>query len=407
MLVSHLTNLHVPPDPFGHIDKPHVIQIENKEMLVIGGAVISVAVLVGFFLVWFILSCLRWRRRRDSFSAGTTGLQRFEYRELVISMDNTLGKGAFGTVYKGSYKDKNGNQEVAVKKIKQTTGEVADFMAELKTISATRHMNLVELKGWCCSRNMWDMIYFLCWCRQQSVKLFLVYEFVPNGTLDDHLHHRDAILPWVKRYGIIKGIGSALRYLHHDRREAILHRDIKPSNILLDNDFNAKLADFGLSRIASKDNTEVLTLAIGTEGYMDPQCKKHGKVVFGRKSDVYSFGVVLLEIACTNKSTEEVRDLYRSSGAGPKVMEDAADPKLGGAFDKTQMERVIALGLKCSEPEKKRRPYMVDAMKFLEDGIELPAISEIEDQCGAPNTISLDEQPFLPAELRSSFPVDP
>ena len=182
-----------------------------------------------------------------------------------------------------------------------------------------------------------------------------------------------------------------------------MHRDIKPSNILLDNDFNAKLADFGLSRIATQGYSKVLTTAIGSEGYIDPQCRKHGKVKFGRKSDVYSFGIVLLEIACTDKSREQVSELYRGSATGPEVMEAAADQNLAGVFDKTQMERVIFLGLKCSDPDGKQRPYIRDAMKFLEDGIELPPITQMEGQQGARflGTISSDEHAFLPTRLRS------
>jgi serine/threonine protein kinase len=186
------------------------------------------------------------------------------------------------------------------------------------------------------------------------------------------------------RYKIVKGIGSALRYLHHECNKTILHRDIKPGNVLLDYDFNAKLADFGLSRIiASKTNTTLVTTAVGTVRYMDPERMKHGKLKFNRKYDVYSFGIVLLEIACTNKSREQVRELYRRRAAEPEVMEDAADSRLCGVFDRIEMERVISLGLMCSHQNGKHRPYMVDAMKFLEDGIELPAITEIEGTCAS------------------------
>ncbi|XP_047057735.1 probable L-type lectin-domain containing receptor kinase S.7 [Lolium rigidum] len=356
-------------------------QQENRKQLIIGGAPVSIIVLVGIFLVWYILSYFRWCRTRDSFSSGTT-VKRFEYSDLCdatsrFSKESVLGEGAFGTVYKGRYTDDNGNtQDVAVKKKKKTTVEIEDFLAELRIISETRHMNLVELKGWCCSRNIWDLFDFMCWCRKQKVNLFLVYELVPNGTLEDHLHHREEILPWEKRYQIVKGIGSALRYLHHECNISILHRDIKPGNILLDLDFTAKLADFGLSRtFASKNDTTLVTTAIGTVGYIDPECMKNGDVKFQRKSDVYSFGIVLLEIAC-RKTREEVLERYRSK-AEPSMVE-AADEKLNGAFDETQMERVIVLGLKCSDPQGKQRPFMLDAMKFLEDGIELPAITEIQ-----------------------------
>uniref|UniRef100_A0ACD5TS09 Uncharacterized protein n=1 Tax=Avena sativa TaxID=4498 RepID=A0ACD5TS09_AVESA len=377
---------------------------KEKGILVIVEAVGSTSLLIIVsVLVWFIAACFRWRRTRDSFGQGIFGLRRFEYAELVgatgrFSRDNTLGAGNFGTVYKGSYTDNYGNQEVAVKEIKKTTGVVVDFMAELKTISATRHMNLVELKGWCCSRDRWNLVDFMCWCRQQRVKLFLVYELVPNGTLEDHLHNMEETLPWEKRYQIVKGIGSAIRYLHHECNKTILHRDIKPGNILLDYDFNAKLADFGLSKIvASKKITVVYTTAIGTVGYMDPKCMKDGKVQFNRKSDVYSFGILLLEIASRN-TREQVMELYRSS-AEPRMVE-VADEKLDGVFDKTQMERVIVLGLTCSQPDEKQRPYMKDAMKFLEDGIELPAITEINGQQCAPGTISSNQDALVPPELR-------
>jgi serine/threonine protein kinase len=201
------------------------------------------------------------------------------------------------------------------------------------------------------------------------------------------------------RYQILKDIGIALRYLHHECNKPILHRDIKPGNILLDFNFNAKIADFGLSRIiASKNNTTLVTTAIGTVGYMDPECIKNGDVELNRKSDVYSFGIILLEIAC-RKTRDQVLEHTRSS-AEPWMVE-AADEKLNGVFDKTQMERVIVLGLKCSDPQGKQRPYMLDAMKFLEDGIELPEIIEMQGEQSAPGTSSSDQNVLFTSSLPS------
>jgi serine/threonine protein kinase len=157
-----------------------------------------------------------------------------------------------------------------------------------------------------------------------------------------------------------------------------LHRDIKPGSILLDYDFNVKLAGFTLSLLADWNSSTVLAEAIGTrdymDHYMDPQCMKDGLVEFNRKSDVYSFGIVLLEIA-TGRYRGKVWDLYRRSTAVPEMMKSAADPELCGVFEMTEMESVIVLGLKCSDPDSRQRPYMVDAMKFLEEGIELPALA--------------------------------
>ena len=165
---------------------------------------------------------------------------------------------------------------------------------------------------------------------------------------------------------------SALHYLHHEINPYILHRDIKPSNILLDDEYKPKLADFGLSRIANHNSTTLPTLAIGTEGYIDPECRKNGLVNFHRCSDVYSFGIVLLNIACTDKTREQVWELYNRS-AEPQV-DAAADSKLGGVFDRKEMKRVVDLGLRCSDPEGYKRPSMRDAKKFLEQGTELPDI---------------------------------
>ncbi|KAM3309555.1 hypothetical protein ACQJBY_030681 [Aegilops geniculata] len=347
----------------------------------------------------------KWRFKSDSFVLGTTGLRRFEHSELAratndFSEKSKLGVGAFGAVYKGSYKDKEGRQlEVAVKKIKKTEGR--DFSDELKTISATRHMNLVELKGWCCSRDNSACIGFCCCGCRQKVKRFLVYELVPNGDLEYHLKN---VLPWEKRYKIAKGIGSAITYLHHGCKRCILHRDIKPSNILLDNEFNPKLGDFGLSRITDKDSTMLMTTAIGTLGYMDPQCIRDGEIEYNCRSDVYSFGIVLLEIACGKKPREQIQlEELRSTGTEAQFVENVADDRLNGDYNSTEMQRVVFLGLRCSHPVGQQRPYMKDAMKYLEDGIELPAITERQSHQGAYGTICSDEQALISPGAVSSY----
>uniref|UniRef100_A0A0E0DAD2 Protein kinase domain-containing protein n=1 Tax=Oryza meridionalis TaxID=40149 RepID=A0A0E0DAD2_9ORYZ len=206
----------------------------------------------------------------------------------------------------------------------------------------------------------------------ENKELFLVYELVKNGTLHKYLHECEvaAVRSWPARYKIAKDIGSALFYLHHDCKPYILHRDIKPRNILLDENFHAKLADFGLSRIANPHNNAVLTTTVDTEGYIDPQCKKDGKVRFNCLSDVYSFGTVLLEIACTCKRKEEICRLYQCRG---DVVE-AADARLeiGGDFERREMERLIILGLWCSAFETQHRPTMQRAMDVLVRNAPLP-----------------------------------
>lgn len=181
----------------------------------------------------------------------------------------------------------------------------------------------------------------------------------------------------------MKDIGAALVYLHDECHPYILHRDIKPSNILLDNDFNAKLADFGLSRIANQDNATMLTFAVGTERYLDPQCRKVGKVKFNRRSDVYSFGFVLLDIACGEGiSREQVWDQYRSEN----TIVQAADDKLNGDFDGRQMERVIVLGLWCSLHDSTKRPTARQAMDVLERDEPLPDLNLLSTSVSSLNS---------------------
>uniref|UniRef100_A0A0E0P4X7 Protein kinase domain-containing protein n=1 Tax=Oryza rufipogon TaxID=4529 RepID=A0A0E0P4X7_ORYRU len=332
-------------------------------------------------VLWFLLSCLKQKRIRNTFEKGTGGARRFGYNDLATATDNfsenrKLGEGAFGVVYSGFLKRLD--REVAVKKIfREPSGENhKDFFAEVSTISEAKHKNLVKFFGWCCRGHSRNILCFMCscWWKKRNMELFLVYELVNNGNLNNHLHNSDAVavLPWPTRYKIVKDIGSALLYLHHDCKPYILHRDIKPGNILLDKSFNAKLADFGLSRIANMDSATLLTTAVGTVGYIDPQCIKDGKVRFNRSSDVYSFGILLLEIVCTGNSREHIWDLYE--GGGNFVVESADKRLLAteGGFDNIEMERVIVLGLWCSSSEKDRRPTMWDVMDILNHGAPLP-----------------------------------
>ncbi|XP_044969053.1 L-type lectin-domain containing receptor kinase IX.1-like [Hordeum vulgare subsp. vulgare] len=388
-------------------------KVHNMKPAFIGGSIGGAVALV--VVVWCILSCFRWKKstRSHDFVTRTGGPRQFDYRDLAVATGNfsaerVIGRGAFGVVYRGtliskgsssssssssgvhsresdalssmesgassnpSSKESDGG-EVAVKKIlNEPRGGNLDFFAEMSAISAAKHKNLVKLKGWCCKGNSQNMFDFMCWCyrKKKDDELFLVYELVPNGNLHYHLRESEQVIAWPTRYQIIKDIGSALVYLHHDCAPYILHRDIKPSNILLDNNFNAKLADFGLSRIGNQDNATLLTTAIGTEGYIDPECRKDGKVKFYRSSDVYSFGIVLLDIVCTGKSRERVWELYIRS----RVME-ATDGRLHGGdddLDRNQMQRVAVLGLWCSLSESAKRPTVRKAMEVLERDEPLP-----------------------------------
>ncbi|XP_044318165.1 L-type lectin-domain containing receptor kinase IX.1-like [Triticum aestivum] len=365
---------------------------------IVGGSVGGAVALM--FVGWCIISCLKWTRSTShDFLARTGGARWFEYCVLAAATDNfseqkIIGQGAFGVVYRGKLakgsssgvpsreldslpsKVSADDTEVAVKKIlKEVRRGNLDFFAEINAISQAKHKNLVKVKGWCRRENNQNLLDFMCWCgrKKKDDEVFLVYELVPNRDLDYHLFKCDQVLSWPKRYQIVKYIGSALVYLHRDCHRPILHRDIKPGNVLLDNGFKAKLADFGLSRIGNKNNAAIMTTAIGTLRYMDPECMNDGKVELHPRSDVYSFGIVLLDIICTGKSRLEVWELYQ----GGKVIE-AVDEKLHGddfATWQTQMQRVAVLGLWCSLLDGAKRPTVQKAMEFLERDEPLPNLN--------------------------------
>uniref|UniRef100_A0A0D3GG19 Protein kinase domain-containing protein n=1 Tax=Oryza barthii TaxID=65489 RepID=A0A0D3GG19_9ORYZ len=220
--------------------------------------------------------------------AGTP--KEFEYTELRkgtedFAAKNKLGQGGYGVVYKAVVAgDSDGESvEVAVKQFSaaNTKGQ-EDFLAELSIINRLRHRNLVRLRGWC----------------HQNGVLLLVYDYMPNGSLDKHLFGGAAapVLSWEQRYNIVAGVAAALNYLHHEYDQRVIHRDIKPSNIMLDSAFGARLGDFGLARALESDKTSYTDMAgvTGTLGYIAPECFHTGRAT--RESDVFGFGAVVLEI---------------------------------------------------------------------------------------------------------------
>ncbi|CAN1184405.1 L-type lectin-domain containing receptor kinase IX.1 [Linum perenne] len=309
---------------------------------------------IGGFLFWRI----RINRRNndggddqafemdDEFEKGT-GPKRFSYRELSRATANfsdsgKLGEGGFGGVYKGILT--NSGSEIAVKRVSRTSRQgKKEYISEVRIISRLRHRNLVQLIGWCHEKN----------------ELLLVYEFLPNGSLDQHLFsgERSTVLDWPVRYKIALGLASGLLYLHEEWEQCVVHRDIKSSNVMLDSNFNAKLGDFGLARL------------------VDHELGKASK-----ESDVYSFGVVALEIACGRKPVdpkqelrkvrlvEWVWDLY---GKG-EIME-AVDWRMTAA-DGGDVERLMIIGLWCCHPDEMHRPSIRQVISVLKMEAALPSL---------------------------------
>jgi serine/threonine protein kinase len=221
-------------------------------------------------------------------------------------------------------------------------------------------------------------VQLIGWCHERG-ELLLIYEFMPNRSLDTHLFTGESLLIRSMRYKVARGLASALLYLHEEWEQCLVHRDMKSSNIMLDSDFNAKLGDFGLARLVDHLKGSQTTVLAGTMGYMAPECVTTGKA--SKESDVYSFGIVALEIACGRKPikhnapedqvvmVEWVWELY---GIG-KVLE-AADPRLGRDFDEQQIERLLIVGLWCAHPDRDLRPSIRQTIHVLNFETPLPVL---------------------------------
>ncbi|XP_023512819.1 L-type lectin-domain containing receptor kinase IX.1-like [Cucurbita pepo subsp. pepo] len=343
------------------------------------GLAIGIGVGLGVLICGLSLFGFLWWRRQltrrmedvedlmdDEFERGT-GPKRFTYRELTHATKNfdeagKLGEGGFGGVYKGLLTESD--TEIAVKRVSRGSRQgKKEYVSEVKIISRLRHRNLVQLLGWCHERG----------------DFLLVYEFMPNGSLDTHLFKGKTMLTWEVRYKIAVGLASSLLYLHEEWEQCVVHRDIKSSNVMLDSNFNAKLGDFGLARFVDHEMGSQTTVLAGTMGYLAPECVTDGKA--SKESDVYSFGVVALEIACGRRPVEAraepdqvrlVEWVWGMYGRG-QVLE-AADKRLEMDFDEQQMESLMVVGLWCCHPDFKMRPSIRQVINVLNVEAPLPAL---------------------------------
>ncbi|XP_004308293.1 PREDICTED: L-type lectin-domain containing receptor kinase IX.1-like [Fragaria vesca subsp. vesca] len=300
--------------------------------------------------------------------------RQFTYQELLAATkgfadEARLGQGGSGEVYKGIIQDLC--CAVAVKRIFADSDWYEKiFTNEVQIISRVIHRNVVQ---------------FIGWCYDQS-ECLLVYAYMPNGSLDTHLFgSRKPTLPWHIRYKIALGLATALHYLHEEAEQCILHRDVKSANVLLDNDFNTKLGDFGIAKfVDSQLNTPIKGVA-GTLGYMAPEYANHGRV--SKESDIFSFGVVALEIACGRRTYRNGKYhlplfgwVWQSYGEGKLL--DVADEKLEMDYDRKEMECLLIVGLWCTNPNDKERPKAGQVMKILQLEAPLPELPD--DMHGQP-----------------------
>lgn len=331
--------------------------------LVIAGPV-AFFCLVFSLLAWVSLMKLIRLRKRERFSPELLkGPRNISYRELSAATggfhrSRIVGNGSFGCVYRAT--DPSSGMAYAVKRSSHSRQGKSEFMAELTIIARLRHKNLVQLVGWCAEKD----------------ELLLVYEFMPNGSLDKLLHEArrpSETLDWARRGRITRGVVSVLIYLHQECEQQVIHRDIKTSNIMLDANFNARLGDFGLARLMDHDKSPDCTLTAGTMGYLAPEYVQYGKAT--EKTDVFSFGVVLLEICSGRRPIE--KQLSVDSGGMVNLVDwvwnlysdnkllEAADPRLNGEFDGDEMLRLLLVGLSCVNPNSGERPSMRRVLQIL------------------------------------------
>ncbi|XP_076914719.1 LEAF RUST 10 DISEASE-RESISTANCE LOCUS RECEPTOR-LIKE PROTEIN KINASE-like 1.1 [Bidens hawaiensis] len=339
-------------------------------VLVIAGSVIILILSLIIFIIWchcksspfsYVLSKNKSRNLDDI--SLSFGVSLFTYNELEDASQNfdpshELGDGGFGAVYYGKLKD---GREVAVKKLHEHNyNRVQHFRNKVEILTKLRHPNLVVLYG--CTSG-------------QSRELLLVYEYVPNGTVADHLHGEQAnpyLLTWPIRINIAIETASVLVYLH---ASDIIHRDVKTTNILVDNNFCVKVADFGLSRLISNNVTHVSTAPQGTPGYLDPQYHQHYQLT--DKSDVYSFGVVLIELISSmaavdlNRSKEEISLANLALNKIQRcAIDELIDPVLGSNTNPEIMNMitlVAELAFRCLQYDSDMRPTMNEVLDVLMD----------------------------------------
>jgi serine/threonine protein kinase len=290
---------------------------------------------------------------------------RFSYEELNVatngfSSDELLGAGGFGRVYRGKLPNE---MEIAVKCVSHDSKQgLREFMAEISSMGRLQHKNLVQMRGWCRKGN----------------ELMLVYDYMPNGSLDKLLFENSkGVLNWSQRYRILKGVAAGLLYLHEEWEQRVVHRDVKASNVLLDADLDGRLGDFGLARLYDHGKHPQTTKVVGTLGYLAPELTRTGKAT--TNSDVYSYGALLLEVACgrrpvePNRCSEElvlVEWVWGFEEDG--IILEAADRRLRGEYVVEEMETVLKLGLLCSHPNPDYRPNMRHVLQILSGDAPLP-----------------------------------
>ncbi|EEF36480.1 serine-threonine protein kinase, plant-type, putative [Ricinus communis] len=337
---------------------------KNRVAVILGsslGSFFGLLLLVGIFVL------LVWKERNgeaeEDYLDQVPGMPtRFSFEDLKAITENfrkVLGEGGFGTAFEGTTAD---GTKIAVKRLNGLDQVKKSFLAEVESIGSLHHMNLVRLLGF---------------CAEKSHRL-LVYEFMSNGSLDKWIFHqsREFVLDWKQRKKIILDIAKGLTYLHEECSQKVIHLDIKPQNILLDNQFNAKICDFGLSKLIHRDQSKVVTTMRGTPGYLAPEWLSS---VITEKVDIYSFGIVVLEMLCGRRNIDPSQPeelMHLLSIFEKKVEENRLVDLVDSCIEDIHREEVMnlmRLAAWCLQRDHTRRPSMSMVVKVLE------GVAEVED----------------------------
>lgn len=329
------------------------------------------AVLSAAFAVYYHPAARRLVKRKRFQNASAIGInfRQFTYKELheaTNGFSKTLGRGSSAQVYGGVLSSKDIHIEIAVKKLEKAIekGE-EEFLTELKIIGRTHHKNLVRLLGFCI----------------EDGHRLIVYELMKNGTLSELLFGKEEKPVWIQRAEMAIGIARGLLYLHEECQTQIIHCDIKPQNVLLDANYTAKIADFGLSKLLNKDQTKTITNIRGTMGYLAPEWLRNAAVT--AKVDVYSFGVMLLEIICGRRHIELSRVEEETEEDDLVITDWVLSCMISGKLEKLvghdsevlddlkRFERMALVGLWCVHPDPLFRPSMKRVTQMLEGAVEV------------------------------------
>ncbi|GLU07079.1 hypothetical protein SLE2022_240540 [Rubroshorea leprosula] len=391
------------PNPQRNLSSPaHFPQRKKRQNVGVILAIILGATFIGFFIFTIFLLKIKKDPKdvEEDYLGHISGTPtRFSYEELKVATNNfsnKLGEGGFGCVFQGTLPC---GAQIAVKCLDGFGPVKKSFIAEVETIGSIHHFNLVRLVGFCAEKS----------------HMLLVYEYMCNGSLDQWIFCRDKALAlgWQCRRKIILEIANGLAYLHGGCRQKIIHLDIKPQNILLEENFNAKVSDFGLSKLVGRDQSQIVTTMRGTPGYMAPEWLNS---VITEKVDVYSFGIVVLEILCGRKNVDRslpeedahLVSLFKrkvEDGQFLDLVDKYNEEMQSNAAEVVEMMKVAAW---CLQGEYAKRPSMSIIVKFLEgkmddeneyDFSNPPPPAEVETHGHQMDAVAITASPLIPSIL--------